>query len=188
MPLSLPEDVHSSPTPAPARQRLFVAEIACLLCGRPVGTAMAESWPPCGPVAFRPADSTTERQLPTVSHLRCPLCGGNAIVDELDVRTLRLEATIDWRAERPRRGRPPKWLAQQRQADESDTAGESGGLTRCHKHAPERDTCSKQSSGLRAAARIQTTWRDQLLTNNASTITEYIGKHPSDFVQARMYR
>src|SRR6202030_4609971 len=78
LPLSLPEDVHSSPTPAPARQRLFVAEIACLLCGRPVGTAMAESWPPCGPVVFRPADSTTERQLPAVSRLRCPMCGGNA--------------------------------------------------------------------------------------------------------------
>ena len=87
---------------------------------------MAESWPPSGPVVFRPADSSTERQLPAISRLRCPLCGGNTVVDELDVRTLRLEAPIDWQAERPRRGRPPKWLVQQRQADESDTAGESG--------------------------------------------------------------
>ena len=97
---------------------------------QPAPAALTRIEPPdCQtPCWFRPADSTTERQLPTVSRLRCPLCGGNAIVDELDVRTLRLEAPIDWRAERPRRGRPPKWLAQQRQADESDTAGESGGL------------------------------------------------------------
>jgi hypothetical protein len=160
LPLSLPEDVCSSPTPAPTRQRLFVAEIACLLCGRPVGTAMAESWPPCGPVVFRPADSTTERQLPAVSSLRCSMCGGSAVVDELSVLTLRLEPPIDWRAERPRRGRPPKWLAQQRQAAESDTAEDSGepvgsintrqsaARTRCNPAAYEPQPASKPQGGI----------------------------------------
>src|SRR5256885_6943323 len=41
-------------------------------------------------------------------------------VDELTVRTVRLEAPIDWQADSPRRGRPPKWLVRLRKAGGPD--------------------------------------------------------------------
>ena len=34
------------PISQPIRQRLFLAEIICLMCGREAGTAAAEHWPP----------------------------------------------------------------------------------------------------------------------------------------------
>lgn len=119
---SQPVNVPSSPAPVPACQRMFVAEIACLLCARPVGTARANRWPPTGLVLFQPASSSTASPLATIWRLRCPVCGGNTAVNELTVRTVRLEAPIDWQADRPRLGRPPKWLVRLRQASGPDAA------------------------------------------------------------------
>ncbi len=115
-------NVSSSPAPPPRRQRLVVAEITCLLCARPVGTARADRWPPTGPVLFQPAGSSTARSLPTIWRLRCPVCGGNTAADDITVRTVRLEGPTDWKADRPRRGRPPKWLVVLRQAGGPDAA------------------------------------------------------------------
>jgi hypothetical protein len=119
---SQPVNVPSSPAPVPPCQRMFVAEIACLLCARPVGTARANRWPPTGLVLFQPASSSTASPLATIWRLRCPVCGGNTAVNELTVRTVRLEAPIDWQADRPRLGRPPKWLVRLRQAGGPDAA------------------------------------------------------------------
>jgi hypothetical protein len=60
--------------------------------------------------------------LANIWRLRCPVCGGNTAADEVTVRSVRLEGPTDWKADRPRRGRPPKWLVEQRQADASDAA------------------------------------------------------------------
>jgi hypothetical protein len=111
---------------APQRQTLYVAEIACLLCARPVGTATSASWPPSGPVLFRSADSLVDCQVPAIWRMRCPVCGGNTAVDELATRTVRTEGPTDWQADPPRRGRPPKWLVQLREAGEPGTFQQSG--------------------------------------------------------------
>jgi hypothetical protein len=121
----LPENVPPSARPAPQRQRLFVAEITCLLCGRQVGTARAERWPPAGSVLFRSVDSSIEGQVATISRLRCPVCGGNTTVDELTEHTVRVESPTEWQDESKRRGRPPKWLVELRKANEPDSAEES---------------------------------------------------------------
>jgi hypothetical protein len=108
-----------TPTPTTATVRspkVIVAELACLVCARSIGSATADCWPPRGPVLFKPADSTNARWLATWWRLRCHTCGGNTAATELVVRAIRLDAPSDWQADRPRRGRPPAWLAAQRRA------------------------------------------------------------------------
>ncbi len=104
-----PLNIPSSPAPKPERQPLFIAEIACLPCAT-------------GPVLFQPAGLSTARPLANIWRLRCPVCGGNTAADEITVRTVRLEGPTDWKADSPRRGRPPKWLALLRQAGGPDAA------------------------------------------------------------------
>ena len=98
----------------PVRRRVFVAEIVCLLCGREAGTATAEHWPPTGPILFQPPGAQAPTPVRAWWRLRCPVCGGNTAADEVTTRTLRLEPVINWSEVRPRRGRPPKWLVEQR--------------------------------------------------------------------------
>src|SRR5215467_4156478 len=45
----------ASPSP-PERWPIVVAELVCLMCARPTGTAMAEQWPPTAPILFQAAD------------------------------------------------------------------------------------------------------------------------------------
>jgi hypothetical protein len=95
---------------------VFVAEITCLLCGRETGTAIAECWPPTGPILFQPPDAQKVTVVRAWWRFRCAVCGGNTAVDEISTRMVRLEPAIDWREVRPRRGRPPKWLLEQRRS------------------------------------------------------------------------
>src|SRR5205823_2328234 len=122
LPSIQPVNVPSSPAAKPERQPLFIADIACLPCGRPVGTARSDHWPPKGPVLFQPAGSSNAHPLSNIWRLRCPVCGGNTAADEVTVRRVRIESPTDWKADPPRRGRPPKWLVELRQAGPSDAA------------------------------------------------------------------
>jgi hypothetical protein len=112
---STPGD-EPSPLPPPVRRRLFVAEIVCLLCGRETGTAVSEHWPPTGPILFQPPDAETVSLVRAWWRIRCTVCGGNTAAAELTARSIRIEPAIDWRSDRPRRGRPPKSLVEQRPA------------------------------------------------------------------------
>jgi hypothetical protein len=116
---SLDPPTHTPTSAAPHRKQVIVAELACLMCARPIGTATTDCWPPRGPVRFKPTESTTTHRLGTWWRLRCPTCGGNTAATELVVRTARVEPPTDWQADRPRRGRPPAWLAAQRLAAEA---------------------------------------------------------------------
>ena len=104
------------------KRRLFIAEIVCLLCGRETGIAAAEHWPPTGPILFQPPDAKTPWVVRAWWRIRCAVCGGNTAADEVTARTVRLEPPIDWREERPRRGRPPKRLAELRRSGGPDAA------------------------------------------------------------------
>jgi hypothetical protein len=118
---SAPAEDEHTPKPPPVRRRhVLVAEIVCLLCGRSTGTALAEHWPPTGPILFRPPDAETPAVVRAWWRLRCAICGGNTAASEVTTRTVRLEPAHDWREEKPRRGRPPRCLAELRQAREPD--------------------------------------------------------------------
>src|SRR5436305_806561 len=47
------------------------------------------------------------------SRLRCPRCGGSVYVDQVEIVERRIEP-VEWEDDGPRRGRPPKWLVEQR--------------------------------------------------------------------------
>jgi hypothetical protein len=117
-----PVQSSSSAPPSARYQRIFVAVITCRLCARPVGTARSHQWPPNAPILFQPADSPSASLVVAWWRLRCGMCGGNTAVTELTTRTIRVEQSIDWRSEQPCRGRPPKWLVEQRRNHEFEVA------------------------------------------------------------------
>jgi hypothetical protein len=114
--MHIPESAYLSDEFLSPATTVFVAEITCILCAREVGIAVDTRWPPAGTVLIQMEGSTVLRRV-ELRRLRCPDCGGNTSTDEVTTRLLRRERTIDWRnEERPRRGRPPKWLVEQRKA------------------------------------------------------------------------
>jgi hypothetical protein len=93
---------------------VFVAEIACIMCTAVVGIAIETRWPPVNTVLIQIEGSTVLRRI-ELNALRCPVCGGNTAATEVTPRLLRRER-VNWQQDRPRVGRPPKWLAAARAA------------------------------------------------------------------------
>jgi hypothetical protein len=82
-------------------------ELNCLMCGREFGVLECGAWPEFGAATLR------RPHFPTVTvldwrQLRCTVCGGAAMPVEIVSRPVRTERPIDWDADKPRRGRPPK--------------------------------------------------------------------------------
>ncbi len=100
---------------APLRVVILV-ELRCLLCARTIGSLEAERWLALGPMLFRPAGVDHPVWITDWRRIRCALCGGNSYPDE--VTTVRVYPPIRWDdSDRPRRGRPPKWLVAARRAE-----------------------------------------------------------------------
>jgi len=95
----------------PKKERVLTATLRCHLCGETCG--VLESPPTAGlpPVArFTPAGGgATEEVL--WQRLRCQRCGSRSLfVDDLEIVTKRIDAPFNTLFEKPRRGRPPRWL------------------------------------------------------------------------------
>ena len=83
--------------------RTFVlAELKCYLCGASAGSFEHEQGDMSGFLAVQKA-----------SRVRCARCGGSIYIDQIDTVERRFEP-LEWDDEGPRRGRPPKWLVEQR--------------------------------------------------------------------------
>ena len=83
--------------------RTFVlAELKCYMCGGLAGSIEHEQ----GAVS-----SFMARQ--QASRVRCKRCGGSVYIDQIEIVDRRFEP-LEWEDEGPRRGRPPKWLVEQR--------------------------------------------------------------------------
>ena len=94
----------------------YVAELQCFLCGSSAGSIESNRkplppygiWhPPAGGRALRVADW---RQI------RCSRCGGALFAESIDA-VQRQDDREELRREAPRRGRPPKWLVEQRRRE-----------------------------------------------------------------------
>src|SRR5947207_3040595 len=109
--MHIPESAYSSDEFAKPATTVFVAEITCILCSRDIGTAVDTCWPPVGTVLIQLEGSNMLHRV-EVRRLRCPDCGGNTSATEVTTRLLRRERSVNWKDERPRRGRPPKWLVE----------------------------------------------------------------------------
>jgi len=68
------------------------------------------------PVLLRQAGQRQPVQVLGWQRLRCDRCGGPLFLDETDVITRRIDE-YNWVEERPRRGRPPKRLVEQRRRE-----------------------------------------------------------------------
>jgi hypothetical protein len=94
----------------PEKTRVLRAELRCYLCAETCGvleTPPAATMPRVA--RFCAADGSPTRML-AWSALRCPRCSsGSLFLDEPDIVVRRLER-VDWAFDRPRRGRPPRWL------------------------------------------------------------------------------
>ena len=95
-----------------AEHTTWVAELQCFLCGSFAGTIESnrKPLPPSG--VWRPVAGPPQR-VADWRALRCPRCGGALYAESVEA-VVRNPAEEDLRREAPRRGRPPKWLVEER--------------------------------------------------------------------------
>jgi hypothetical protein len=102
----------------PIRRTYFVADLKCYLCGSVTGSIESEHALTTNaghgqPVTLRQPGQNAPVQLLDWTRLRCTRCGGPLFLDDSDVITRRIDE-YNWLEERPRRGRPPKRLLEER--------------------------------------------------------------------------
>ncbi len=96
-----------------ASVRTFLeAEVKCFLCADVSGLIRVERGGQSPIATFKAVGSETEISVRTRTQLRCPRCSGPTFFDEWEQR--REYAKLDFLEDRPRRGRPPKRLVEQR--------------------------------------------------------------------------
>ncbi|MBV9168815.1 MAG: hypothetical protein JOZ81_01865 [Chloroflexi bacterium] len=110
----------SSTFEKPIRTTVFVADLKCYMCGAVCGSI--ESDQSLSHVAtnravlLRRPGETDPVQVPNWRRLRCTRCGGPLFLDESEVITRRVDE-YNWLEERPRRGRPPKRILEERRRE-----------------------------------------------------------------------
>ncbi len=104
-------------SPKPTLEKTFVADVKCYMCGTISGRVESDQQPMGRTVTFRKGGDTPD--VGTVVDwrtLRCARCAGPIYLDDAAVVTRRIEH-YNWMAERPRRGRPPKRLVEERRRE-----------------------------------------------------------------------
>ena len=97
----------------PMVKSVLVADVKCYLCGASSGSVESEKQPLPRSVNYRPAGAKEAMPVLDWRRLRCERCNGPIYLDETEVVTRRVE-NVDWLEDRPRRGRPPKRLVEER--------------------------------------------------------------------------
>ena len=108
-------------TTTPGRT-VYLAELQCFLCGTLAGSIESDRkpLPPSG--VWRPTDGSAPVRIADWRSLRCNRCGGALYAESIEV-VVRPDDSDELRREAPRRGRPPKWLVEERRRrhDAADT-------------------------------------------------------------------
>lgn len=119
------------PTSPPRSSRMvrrvprITVEFGCLMCSRDFGILVCTSLPVYGTLTIQqPGGFRIEIAVDQLRFLRCPTCRGSILPTEIIREEVRVERRIDWSEDRPKRGRPPKWLVEQRRknAQERDAS------------------------------------------------------------------
>lgn len=93
----------------------ITVEFGCLMCSRDFGILVCTSLPVCGTITIeQPGGFRIDIAVDQLRFLRCPTCRGSILPTEIIREEVRVERRIDWTKERPKRGRPPKWMVEQR--------------------------------------------------------------------------
>lgn len=92
------------------RRRLVRAEVRCHLCAelRGVLEVSADSGDPSPTRLIGPGGSAGARV--GWAGLRCLRCGSRSLFLDQCETVVQRQEKVDWSLERPRRGRPPRWL------------------------------------------------------------------------------
>ena len=100
----------------PVIRTLVVADVKCYLCGTITGTVESDRKPLPTSVLFRKAGAEVAVPILDWRSLRCARCAGPIYLDDADIVVKRVES-YNWGDERPRRGRPPKRLVEERRRE-----------------------------------------------------------------------
>jgi len=100
----------------PTRRTYLVADVKCYMCGSISGAVEMDQDSPVRSIAFRAPGTHTSQPIADWRRLRCAKCSGPVFLDEPEVVTRRTE-DYNWLEERPRRGRPPKRLVEERRRE-----------------------------------------------------------------------
>src|SRR5579864_3484012 len=91
----------------------YLAELQCFMCGSLAGSLETDRkpLPPYG--IWHPADGSRPTRVADWRSLRCNRCGGALYTESVEA-IIKHEDADELRREAPRRGRPPKWLVEER--------------------------------------------------------------------------
>jgi hypothetical protein len=100
----------------PPPSTVYIAELQCFLCGSLAGSIESDRKPLPASSMWHPADGGPRRMVDW-RQLRCTRCGGALLAESIEAvirRTLIADEEHPQQREFPRRGRPPKWLVEER--------------------------------------------------------------------------
>jgi hypothetical protein len=104
----------------PIRLTVFVADLKCYMCGAVCGSLESDhpfsSLPGSGALRLQRPGESEPAHIDNWRRLRCTRCGGPLFLDESEVITRRIDE-YNWLEERPRRGRPPKRILEERRRE-----------------------------------------------------------------------
>ena len=105
-----PESRGEEETPG---RTAYLAELQCFLCGSLAGSIESDRkpLPPSG--VWHPAGDGPAQRVADWRQLRCSRCGGALFAESIEA-VIRHDDNEGLRREAPRRGRPPKWLVEER--------------------------------------------------------------------------
>jgi hypothetical protein len=99
---------------------VYVAELQCFLCGSEAGSVESDRKPLPAISTWHPADGGP-RRMAAWRELRCTRCGGALLAESIEtvIRHTVLDEPREQHRDAPRRGRPPKWLVEERLRDQT---------------------------------------------------------------------
>lgn len=109
-------DAESSGADLGPGRTAYLAELQCFLCGTSAGSIETDRKPLPAHGIWHPAGGGKAQPIADWRQLRCQRCGGALLAESIEA-VVRHEDNEELRREIPRRGRPPKWLVEQRRRD-----------------------------------------------------------------------
>jgi hypothetical protein len=103
-----------------AGRTAYLAELQCFLCGSQAGAIEIDRTPPPSYGVWHPVGGGPAQRVADWRQLRCTRCGGALFAESVEAVVYQDESE-ELRREAPRRGRPPKWLVEERRR-KSDSA------------------------------------------------------------------